>query len=169
MNDEGFESSVRQHQHRVHSHAVWILHDAEEARDVTQEAMVSLWQHRSEVPEPAARSWLLRTSYRLCLDRLRRRAVRAAAAEDAMAAPQADPAPDPERLAVSAALGAQLERALLRLLPRDRAVVVLREVEGFSYDEIARLLDIPLGTVKAILHRSRERLCETLSREGVRP
>ena len=169
MNDAEFEGAVRQHSDRVHRHAIWVLQDREEARDVAQEALVSLWKHRTEVVEPAARSWLLRTTYRLCLDRLRRRRALAEVGGESTVPVLPDPAPGPERAAASARLGDHLERALSTLPARDRAVVLLREVEGLPYDEIARALDLPLGTLKALLHRSRERLRVALVREGVRP
>ncbi len=171
MTDEGFEAAVREHRNRVHSHAFWLLRDAEEARDVSQEAMVRLWRNRSVVAEAAARSWLLRTTHRLCLDRLRRRAARPEVPEGPVTNRAAcpDPAPDPERRASAASLGGVLERALHRLQPRDRAIVLLRDLEGVPYEEIADALDLPLGTVKAALHRSRERLREALLREGVHP
>ncbi|MBZ5639951.1 MAG: RNA polymerase sigma factor [Acidobacteriia bacterium] len=170
MTDEGFERAVREHRNRVHSHAVWLLRDGEEARDVSQEALVRLWRHRSDVPDAAARSWLLRTTHRLCLDRHRRTAARPEVAEDdSQEAQRADPAPDPERAAASSRLGGVLAGALERLAPRDRAIVLLREVEDLPYDEIAEALGIPLGTVKAALHRARERLRVTLLRAGVHP
>jgi RNA polymerase sigma-70 factor (ECF subfamily) len=170
MTDEGFERAVREHRHRVHSHAVWLLRDGEEARDVAQEALVRLWRHRDEVVEPAARSWLLRTTHRLCLDRHRRHAARPEGSEDnSRDPPVADPAPGPERIAASAVLGPILERALARLTPRDRAIVLLRDVEGLAYEDVAEYLRIPLGTVKAALHRCREKLRESLLRAGVHP
>ena len=170
MTDEGFELAVREHRNRVHSHAFWLVRDGEDARDISQEAMVRLWRHRSEVPDAAARTWLLRTTHRLCLDRLRRRAARPEVSEElSPVSAWTDPAPDPERHAAAQALGGILERALGRLTPRDRAIVLLREVEGVPYEEIAETLGLPLGTVKAALHRSRERLRETLLRAGVHP
>jgi RNA polymerase sigma-70 factor (ECF subfamily) len=170
MTDEGFERAIREHRNRVHSHALWLLRDGEDARDVSQEAMVRLWRHRNDVPEAAARNWLLRTTHRLCLDRHRRRAARPEVTEDE--APEsrwADPSPGPEMAAAATTLGPILERALLRLTPRDRAMVLLREVEGVPYEEIAETLRIPLGTVKASLHRSREKLRLALVRMGVHP
>ncbi len=170
MTDEGFDLAVREHRNRVHSHAFWLLRDGEEARDILQEAMVRLWRHRSDVPDAAARAWLLRTTHRLCLDRLRRRAARPEFPEaPSPDPPSVDPAPDPERNAASASLGLVLERALARLSSRDRAIVLLRDAEGLPYEEIAETLGLPLGTVKAALHRSRERLREVLLHEGVHP
>ncbi len=169
MTNEEFERVVRNHGSRVHSHAVWMLRDREEARDVSQEALVRLWKHRGEVHEAAAREWLLRTAHRLCIDRARRRAARREVPEGPAESEAADPAPDPARVLDSSRLGSRLESALLGLSPRNRAIVLLREVEGLGYEEVAEALGIPLGTLKAALHRSREKLREALAAAGVAP
>lgn len=169
MTKEAFERVVRQWGSRVHSHAVWMLRDREEARDVAQEALMRLWKHREEVHEAGAREWLLRTAHRLCIDRSRRLSVLREVPDGPAGIETADPAPGPARLADSALLGKRLESALLGLSPRNRAVVLLREVEGLGYEEIAESLSIPLGTLKAALHRSREKLREALAAEGVSP
>jgi RNA polymerase sigma-70 factor (ECF subfamily) len=169
MTSGEFERVAREHKDRVHGHAAWLLRDREEARDVAQEALVRLWQHRSDVDEGASRGWLLRTVHNLCLDRHRRRAVRGIVDRDPEEAHVEDPDPGPERRALAAVMGGAIEQALACLGARDRAAVLLREVEGFSYDEIAEILGIPLGTLKASLHRSRERLRASLEKAGVRP
>jgi RNA polymerase sigma-70 factor, ECF subfamily len=63
-------------------------------------------------------------------------------------------------------LGSQIERAIARLRPEYRACILLRHVEGHSYEEIAQMLDLPLGTVKTYIHRARNELRVYL--EGVR-
>ena len=73
------------------------------------------------------------------------------------------------RRAESSELGRALERALGALPAKDRAVIVLREVEGLAYEEIAEILGVPLGTLKARLHRARESLRARLVRAGVTP
>ena len=75
----------------------------------------------------------------------------------------------PQELAESGELGQSIGKALGKLVPLDRAVLILREVQGLPYAEIARILDVPLGTVKARLHRARERLRNRLVRAGVTP
>ena len=173
MDRDGFRETVLGHKDRVHSHALWMLRDREEARDVAQEAFVRLWEHRAEVVDGAARGWLLRTAHNLCIDRLRRRAARpegplGPAAGEGPGGPAAATA-DPERLAASAETGRAIRGALGALSPRDRAAVLLREVHGLSYEETARALGVPLGTLKAALHRARERLRRELAAAGVTP
>lgn len=169
MENGDYERLVREHKDRIYSFAVWTLRDPEEARDVTQEALVRLWEHRGRVEIPAARSWLMTTAHHLCVDRLRRRSRRPEVDEDSLAVPLADPGPDPQRLAAASQTARAIGRALSALGEQDRAVVVMREVQGMSYDEIAQALDVPLGTLKARLHRARDRLRRKLSGVGVAP
>jgi len=169
MNDGGFENAVREHKDSLHGYAFWMLRDRDDARDVAQEAMVRLWQHRSEVPDEAAKAWLLRTAHHLCVDRLRRRAVRSGPDMEDVAPVLKDPSPTPLRSASSREAGKGIADALASLSERDRAIVLLREVHGMPYDEIARTLDMNLGTLKATLHRARERLREYLVHAGITP
>ena len=169
MNREEYEAAVRRHKDRVHSHAAWVLRGLDDARDVAQEALLRLWVHRDTVRSATAGSWLMRTAHNLCLDRMRRRRVR----------PQVDPEqldtmidpdnPDPSRSAEATELGRMIATALGSLSPRDRSAVLMREVHGMTYEEIATAVEVPLGTVKSIIHRSRERLRRTLTAAGVTP
>jgi RNA polymerase sigma-70 factor (ECF subfamily) len=170
MNNEAYENAAMMHKDRVHSYAAMMLRDAAEAQDVAQEALVRLWQNRGHVAPEAARPWLMRTAHNLCIDRLRRRKVRGEIDDaDAVMERQAAADPGPGQLAESSQLGTMIERALEALAPLDRAVLTMREVQGMSYDEIARALDLPLGTLKARLHRARDRLRGRLTRVGVMP
>lgn len=169
MDQDDFRRAVHHHKDRVHSYASWILRDVEEARDVAQEALVRLWQNGDKVREGSARSWLMRTTRNLCIDRLRRRKARPEVPEEVVVVHPADTNPGPERLAASSELGRTLGRALETISPRDRAMVLMREVEGLTYDEIASTMEIPLGTLKAALHRAREKLRRELSGAGVQP
>jgi RNA polymerase sigma-70 factor (ECF subfamily) len=169
METEAFERAVLQHKDRVHAYAVMMLRDAEEARDVAQEALVKLWKHWDRVDAAGTRAWLMRATHNMCIDRIRRRKVRSEVDGEEIIPMQADEAPGPKQLAHSSELGRAIERALERLSPDDRAVIVLREVQGLPYGEIAEALNMPLGTLKARLHRARERLRTRLVRAGVTP
>lgn len=164
-----FESAVRDNKDRVYGYARSLLRDAEDARDAAQECLVKLWQHRDHVdPGPGCRNWLLRSVHNLCIDKLRRRGVRREV-DPEEGAETPDLRPGPERLAASSRTADLLERALLSLHDRDRAIVLLREVEGLPYEEIAGILGMNLGTLKATLHRARERLRRDLLRQEVTP
>lgn len=168
MDREEYEQTVMTLKDRVHGLAFWMLRDAEEARDVAQESLVRLWSHRERVRTDTARSWLLRTAHNLAVDRMRRRAARPEVDGDNLVLRDEDN-PDPERSAHAGQLGSAIAKALGRLSERDRSVVILREVQGLSYGEIAETLDLPLGTLKAMLHRARNRLRRELVTAGIRP
>jgi RNA polymerase sigma-70 factor (ECF subfamily) len=170
MRDEAYERAVRMHKDRVHTYATWILRDRAEAQDVAQEALVRLWEHRRGVDGQGVRRWLMRTVHNLCIDQLRRRKTRSEVDDgEAVMNHRPDMAPGPEKGAESSQLRDTIEQALAALSSKDRAVVVMREVQGMPYDEIATALDLPLGTLKARLHRARERLRSKLARAGVTP
>ena len=164
-----FQGSVLQLKDRVYSYARHMLRDAEEAQDVAQECFVKRWRNLDRVdPGPACKGWLLRTAHNLCVDRMRRRATRSEIRQDDAPDP-VDARPGPERLAGASQTGKLLEQALLGLSERDRAIVLLREVEGLPYEEIAQTLGMNMGTLKATLHRTRERLRRELIRAEVSP
>src|SRR5215831_5705694 len=170
MTTAEFQGAVLQYKDRVYGYARYLLRDSEEARDVAQECLVKLWQNLDRVdPGAACKGWLLRSAHNLCVDRMRRRTVRAELRRGDEDPEPADGRPGPERLARSSEAGALVERALLALSERDRAVVLLREVEGLAYDEIARTLGLNLGTLKATLHRTRDKLRRELIRAEVTP
>lgn len=170
MTTTEFEAAVLEHKDRVHSYARSILRDPEDAKDVAQECLIRLWRQRERV-EPGAkcRSWLLRSTHNLCVDRLRRRSSRPEIAREENTGDPTDARPGPERLTSSAEVAGRLERALLDLDPRARAIVLLREIEELTYEEIAELLDLKMGTLKATLHRAREKLRHALVRAEVTP
>ena len=169
MENTEYERAATLHKDRVHAYATHILRDREDARDVAQEALVRLWQNRGQVDHEGARLWLMRTAHNLCIDRIRKRKVRAEIDGEHLIPAEPDSAPGPQQLTESGELGKMIDNALGTLSPVDRAVVVMREVQGLPYNEIAAALDLPLGTLKARLHRARERLRTRLVRAGAYP
>ena len=169
MQEEAFEEAVMLYKDRVHAYATVMLRDPAEAQDVAQEALVRLWEHRGREEQRGAKLWLMRTVRNLCIDRIRRVKVRSEVGDgDEVVEAEADQhTPSPEKLTESGQLGQVIEDALGALSPQDRSVIVMREVQGLPYDEIASILEMPLGTLKARLHRARERLRNRLTRAGV--
>ncbi|HLA63620.1 MAG TPA: sigma-70 family RNA polymerase sigma factor [Rhodothermales bacterium] len=154
-------SLLRPHADRVFSLAYRLLGDRDEAADATQDVLVRLWQRGHEVPEAHRTAWVLRVTRNVCLDLLRARRVRTAAPLESVAEPAAD-TPDPAAHAEASDLRPHLDAALDGLGEPIRSIVVLREVEGYAYNEIADALDLPLTTVKVYLHRGRQRLRDAL-------
>jgi RNA polymerase sigma-70 factor (ECF subfamily) len=169
MTNEAFERAVWEYKDRVHAYAALMLRDPAEAQDAAQEALVRLWRNRDRVVPGGAKPWLMRTVHNLCIDRIRKRKVRCEVDGGEQVDRRSDDNPGPGRLAESVELGRTIRRALAALPPEDRAVVLMREVQGMSYEEIAGALAVPLGTLKARLHRARDRLRARLVRIGVTP
>jgi RNA polymerase sigma factor (sigma-70 family) len=152
-----FEAEVAMHQHRLFGFARYHLRDDEEARDVVQDTLLRLWSHRSKIDPKTTSAWLTRVCRNACIDRLRRRTTRR---------PVEMPADD---LLEDGAMPADVRlheedlesRALTLLDDLDepfRSLVILRDIQDLSYDEIACAMDLPLNTVKVYLHRARKRL-----------
>jgi RNA polymerase sigma-70 factor, ECF subfamily len=155
-----FELLFRRHHPRVFRTAVAILRDRERALDAVQETFVRA--HRSLDRYSAGGSfagWLLRITANLAVDGIRRRRrendveVRADAEVDAVAA-----AHSPDEHAEATELRRALDRALGKLSPMQRVVVVMKEVEGLSCEEIARALRCSVGTVMSRLHYGRAKM-----------
>jgi RNA polymerase sigma-70 factor, ECF subfamily len=160
-----FEELVMTYQHRVFGVALRMLGNRAEAEEVAQEAFVRAHRALGDFRGDAKLStWLYAITSRLCLNRLasgERRLTRQG--EDALLRlSDAGPRPDAalERRELETALG----RAIAELPEDRRIVVVLRDIEGLSYEEIAQVLELELGTVRSRLHRARADLKEKLER-----
>ncbi len=175
--DQGaFERLVLNHQRRTFNVAYRILGDYDEALDLTQEVFIqahrSLGQFRGEA---RFGSWLLAIAVNHCRNRLKLWKRRARSKHESLSAPIGDEGsdlrrepPDPGTTAVEALEGRQLEELvseeMMHLDDEFRAVLVLRDVQEVAYEEIARMLELPVGTVKSRLHRGRTELRERVRR-----
>lgn len=160
-----FEELVRGYQHRVFGVALRMLGNRAEAEEVAQEVFLRVHRAIAEFRGEAKLStWLYAIASRVCLSRLgagERRAGREG--EETLvrlANGHANPAAEAERGELEAAL----HRAIAELAEERRIVVVLRDLEGLAYEEIAEALEVPVGTVRSRLHRARMDLKEKLER-----
>ena len=171
-----FNLLVLQHQDAAYSLALHFLGSQQAAEDATQEAFLRAYRGIARFEGDRFRPWLLSIVANAARDELRRRKRRPQRsldeARDDLDRPSIDPpdpGPLPEDTALRGELRGQLEAAL-RELPEDwRMVVLLSDVHGLSYDEVASALGVPVGTVKSRLSRARGRLRDLLrpSREPV--
>lgn len=157
-------AALAAHRHRVYAFALRLTGCREDAADVTQEVLVRLWRHGDRVEEDRRTAWTLRVTRNAAYDLLRRRQTRASYTVTNNDLPDAAPADGPasDALADAADVRRRLERALAALDEPYRSIVVLREVEDLSYQDIADALDLPLNTLKVYLHRARRRLRDAL-------
>ena len=131
--------------------------NAQVAEDAAQETFLRAWQHLPDYrPQGALRSWLYRIAVNAALDMVRREAK--IASEDVDELPLADAQPGPEASVVAGERAALVQQAVNALPPASRAVLVLREYQELSYQEIAATLDIPVGTVMSRLNYARSQL-----------
>ncbi len=170
-----FGALVEQYQAMAYSLAYRMTGSAEDAEDLTQEAFLNAWRGLARFQGQSSFStWLYRLTANACIDFLRREKRRASLSmtldgEDDDEVRQAE-VPDerwsPERELEKNEARAALERGLAALSPEHRAVLLLREVQGLSYAEIARALDLEEGTVKSRIARARLALRDFLQNEG---
>jgi RNA polymerase sigma-70 factor, ECF subfamily len=168
-----FEALVQRHQHRVFAVARAILKRQEDVEDIAQQVFVKAYFSLKRFDQRAAFStWLYKITVNECWDVLRKRKARPLVYEADFSEEQARQYSAPEREASKApdtsdrmALREQLEKMLGQLDKRDRAMLVLKEVEGFSVEEIAESMGLNANTVKVRLFRARRRIIEYSRRE----
>jgi len=156
-----FENVVKTNQARIVRLALGMLRDADLAQDVAQETFVRAFRfYESFRNDSAFFTWLYRIAVNLCLDAHRKARFRATEPLEAFkenAQPE-DPGPGPEHVVEMRELAKHVDVALDRLSPNHKAILILRESEGLSYEEISRVLRIPKGTVMSRLFHARMRL-----------
>jgi RNA polymerase sigma-70 factor, ECF subfamily len=157
---QAFAGLVLHHQASVVSFIYRMCGDPRLAEDAAQEAFVRVWQNlNSYKPQYAFRSWLYRIAANAALDALRREHPSAPIDNQ----PVADTAPTPEQTAEQDQRAAQVRQAIARLSEPLRLVLILREYEELSYQEIAAALEIPTGTVMSRLNSARAQLRRELA------
>ena len=158
-----FEALLRRYQKRIYQLALRMTSNRADAEDIVQEVFVTAWRRLPEIQREAAFSgWLYTTATNRCLTLLRRR--RPIAELDDTTTPAAnDPMEDPEVAAQTGAQLAALTQALGLLTDEQRAVWLLREAHGRSYDEIAHVIDTTPDAVRGRLFRARAQLAEAMS------
>jgi len=153
---------VAEYQNQAWTLARYILKDASEAEDATQEAFVKLWNNRNAIDKERIKPWLMKVTRNHCLDRLRRRKP-----EQEFVDYQSVEEHGPMRDAAQSELGAFLKGAIAALKEPYRSLVVLRDIQQHSYEEVAGVTELSLSQVKVYLHRARKQLREQLAE--VRP
>ena len=151
-----------------------MVRDRELAEDLAQETFVrTLNNLRRYDPSYKFSSWLFKIGYNLTIDHLRKKELDVVSIEGAPDAVTPDQQAAtritlrtsderPDELLEARLIGSEIEAAIDRLRPEYRTAILLRHIEGYAYDEIADVMDVPLGTVKTYIHRARNELKEAL-------
>jgi RNA polymerase sigma-70 factor (ECF subfamily) len=168
---DSFNTLVLAYQEIVYNTALRILGDEDLAADASQEAFLSAFRALNSFRGGSFRAWLLRTVTNACYDELRRKKRRPTTPlepetedGDEVETPRwlADPSASPEQQLDQAELEHAIQHCLQNLPTDFRAVVVLADIQGLDYTEVAEIVRKPLGTIKSRLARARLRLRECL-------
>jgi RNA polymerase sigma-70 factor (ECF subfamily) len=172
--EDAFRELVRRYERPVFSLIFRMVRDSATAEDLAQDTFIKVLNHIDKYrPEFKLSSWLFKIANNVAIDHLRRRQVETVSMSGS---PHAGSAVEVEATSFDIAssdesaldeieskeLGSAIERAIARLRPEYKSCILLRHVEGRSYEEIAATLDLPLGTVKTYIHRARQQLRESL-------
>ena len=168
-----FESLMTAYENRIYSLALRSTGSEQDAADITQEVFLRAWKNLDSFRGDSSLStWLYRVTSNLCVDFARKKAVEGMPTsiddEESPAADLADPSrmAQPEAAAENSELREELQFALAQLSEEHRRVVLLRDVAGMTYTDIARTLGLEEGTVKSRLARARASLRKILLERG---
>jgi RNA polymerase sigma-70 factor (ECF subfamily) len=168
--EAAYRELIRRYQRPVFSLVFRMVRDRELAEDLAQETFVKVLNAiDSYRPEYKFSSWIFKIANNAAIDHLRRRNLdtlsldgsphaETAEAIEATTLQLSDGQESPLDEVASRELGTQIERAINALRPEYRSCILLRHVDGRPYEEIAEILDLPLGTVKTYIHRARNEL-----------
>jgi len=156
---EAFGELVERYERAVYHLCLRTMREPEDARDCAQEAFFKAFRSlRTFKPGSKFSTWIFSIAYHACCDRLGRRKRET----DAEIPDYADPSPGPAQLAEAAESAAALRAAIDALPEKYRTVITLYHLQGRQYEEIARVLELPIGTVKTHLFRAKELLRKAL-------
>src|SRR5688500_19061251 len=172
--DAAFRELLRRYERPVFSLVFRMVRDRDTAEDLAQESFIKVLNNIDRYrPEFKFSSWLFKIANNITIDHLRRRQLDTISIEGApdavtgermraTAVTVASGGESPLEELESKEIGASIEEAIAKLRPEYRACIILRHVEDYSYDEIAEIVKLPLGTVKTYIHRARQELREHL-------
>ena len=169
MRKDEFLVLVDRYKAQIYRHTLYLLGNREDAEDVTQETFIKAWEHRAKLRPRTARSWLLKCAQNLCFTLLKRHQFQMPLIEGDDAEFEAlfqlytcrsHPAPD--EIIIKQELKEFVQCAISKLPPDMRVVIIMRELDGLSFKEIAKVTKQPEGTVRSTACRARKKLREHL-------
>jgi RNA polymerase sigma-70 factor (ECF subfamily) len=173
--EAAYRELIRRYQRPVFSLIYRMVRDRELAEDLTQETFVKVLNAIDRYrPEYRFSSWIFKIANNAAIDQLRRKELDTLSLEgrrdtttqdrvEATALQVGTAGESPLEEVEARELGSAIEQAIGKLRPEYRACIILRHIEGRAYDEIARILGLPLGTVKTYIHRARAELQAALA------
>lgn len=172
---ETFNQLVLRYQNDVFNLAVRMLADPDQAEDATQNAFLSAYRHIRTFRGGSFRAWLMRIATNACYDELRRvqrrqwislNPLNEQGEEMETPAWMVDESDSPEDVVIRRDLGRTLQACLQKLGDEARAIILMVDLLGMDYQEVAQVLGVPLGTVKSRLARARMKMRKSLTQTG---
>ena len=165
-----FGEIVLRYQDKIYNLCRYMLGNADDAEDAAQDSFLKAYQALPKFqPDALLYTWLYRIATNTCIDYRRRPVFEPlfgrAEEGDKLIHDRASDAPSPEKLYQSKQIDRALQECLEVLSPKLRGIIVLKEVEGLSYEEIGETLDISMGTVKSRIARAREELQKCMKKK----
>jgi RNA polymerase sigma factor (sigma-70 family) len=157
-----FELTMWPHMRAAYNLARWLVRNDQDAEDIVQESFLKAFKAQASFRGGEAKTWMLSIVRNTALDFRRRDKSGIAVPVGEVGYEPKDDSPDPERVLLDQSRREQVRVAISNLEPEFREVIVLREIEGLSYKEIASTLGIPMGTVMSRLSRARNSLLVAL-------
>jgi RNA polymerase sigma-70 factor (ECF subfamily) len=171
-----FRLLVERYQKKAYAQALGMLKDKDEAMDIAQEAFVKVYKYLDHFKgDSSFYTWLYRIVSNLCVDRLRKACGGAQAEQNVEFDETVDPegvaasgilatrlGTNPQKALLRAELAHKIEAALDQIPEKHREILILREMEGMSYEDLARVLEIPKGTVMSRLFHARAKVQQLL-------
>jgi RNA polymerase sigma factor (sigma-70 family) len=158
-----FHTQVLPVRPKLYRFALHLLGNEDDAMDITQDAMMKVWQQQDKFDElQNMEAWCMRIVRNLALDKLRSRKYRHA--EDLDRAEEVPTMGTPDTAAEKQDVMTRVREAMAALPEKYRTIMQLRDIDGYSYQEIADILEIGLGDVKVNLHRARKTVREALQK-----
>lgn len=173
--EKAYRELLGRYERPVFSLVYRMVRDRELAEDLAQETFVKVFNHlESYNPKYKFSSWIFKIASNLSIDHLRKKELDTVSIDGSRHATSSDDIEssrisvvsedeNPEELLLAKELGDEIESAIGQLRAEYRTAIVLRHVEGRSYEEIAEIMELPLGTVKTYIHRARTELRELLA------
>jgi len=171
-----FKLLVERYQRKIYAVALGMVKDKEEALDISQEAFVKVYKYLDHFKgDSSFYTWLYRITVNICIDALRKKqalrgeqveldeAVKMDTAEANIGALGSRLGTNPQKSALRKELAEKIQQALETVPEKHRAILLLREVEGMSYEDLSRTLQIPKGTVMSRLFHARTKVQKILS------
>lgn len=171
-NEEAFAELIQRYQHKIYNTTYRMLGNHEDALDIAQESFIRIYKSLGNFKgESSFSTWLFRISTNICRDELRKRQRKLKTYSISSEKDNKNTIDNlggeknnPERISISKEINTQIQEKINQLPSEQRSVLILREFQDLSYQEIANILEISMGTVKSRLSRARRSLREDLNK-----